>query len=120
MNTFTEPHGQCHACSNASEINSIHAVRVCMFIYILHVALCEDWEDAPLTLPDSRKECFVQLHSLVEQPAHNSRETHYDGRSVALGWAGLAAVQVDEGKWKEARDSAVKGEVLKLNGSGEL
>lgn len=33
-----------------------------------------------------------------------------DSRDVALGWAGLAAVQVAEGKWKEAKESIERGE----------
>lgn len=33
-----------------------------------------------------------------------------DSRDVALGWAGLATIQVAEGKWKEAKESIERGE----------
>ena len=86
--------------------------------------LCEDWEIAPLTLSNSHKDWFTQHHSMVavqaEQQAAESAESkkaqHGDSRDVALGWAGLTAVQVAEGKWKEAKNSVEKGAIInKMN-----
>jgi hypothetical protein len=83
--------------------------------------LCEDWETAPLTLSDSHKDWFTRHHSFViavtaaeQQTAESIKlnkksEQGRDSRDVALGWAGLAAVQVAEGKWKEAKDSIERG-----------
>ena len=51
---------------------------------------------------------------VVELQAAESGEANKaprcDGRNIALGWAGLAAVQVAEGKWKEANSSVETGE----------
>ena len=84
--------------------------------------LYEDWEVALLTLSDSHREWCTQHHSMatVQQTANSAelkRAQHVrgDNRDVALGWAGLAAVQVAEGEWKEAKNSVEKGTVNKMN-----
>ncbi len=79
------------------------------------LGLYEDWELAPLTLSDFHKDWFTQHHSMVvEQAAElaEAKKDHSDSRDIALGWAGLAAIQVAEGKWKEAKSSLERGECL--------
>ena len=81
--------------------------------------LCEDWEDVPLTLSDSQREWYTWHHSMatVQQTADSSesiRIQHGDSRDIALGWVGLAAVQVATGEWKEAKNSVEKGTVSKM------
>ena len=85
--------------------------------------LCEYWELAPLTLSVSHKDWFTWHHSMItvlaEQQTAESAESkkaqHGDSRDVALGWAGLAAVQVAEGKWKESKSSVEKGIILNVH-----
>ena len=85
--------------------------------------LCEDWETEPLTLSDSHKDWFTRLHSslVIAVPAAQQKAVGLkkapssDSHDVALGWVGLAAVQVAEGKWKEAKESIERGKIIKMN-----
>ena len=92
--------------------------------YLISVAgLYEDWEIAPLTLSDSHKDWFTWHHSIITVPpeqqtaesAEPKKAQHSDSCDVALGWAGLAAVQVAEGKWKEIKSSVEKGIILNVH-----
>lgn len=74
--------------------------------------LCEDWERSPLTLSDTHKEQFRQYHSLIEELGGETKVTGTSSCDVSLAWAGLAAVHVCEGNWKEARNSVMNGKEI--------
>lgn len=78
--------------------------------FLLIIALREDWASSRVTLSDIHKEWFSQYHSLLEARDQGSKEDSFSDRDVSLGWAGLAAVLVAEGKWREAKEAVSKGE----------
>ena len=52
----------------------------------------------------------------IAESAEPSRSQRGNSRDVALGWVGLAAIQVAEGMWKEAKSSVDKGATInKMN-----
>ena len=83
---------------------------------ISYTALCNNWETSPLTLPDSHSQRFTEYHSFLEQSQEadvaDKAKIGFESRGVSLRWAGLAAVQITEGKWKEAKGSILTGERL--------
>ena len=94
-----------------------------MYIISAHVlcitsytALCNNWETSPLTLPESHSQRFTEYHLFLEQSQEtdgaDERKIGFEGRGVSLRWAGLAAAQIAEGKWKEAKGSILTGERL--------
>ena len=92
--------------------------RLFQFVIPSHCAgLYEDWEVSHLSLSDTHRDWFTRHHSMVvamteeQQNAESGKvnKTRGDSRDVVLGWAGLAAVQVAEGKWREAKNSLEKG-----------
>ena len=91
---------------------------MCCILSLIHTALCSNWETSPLTLPDSHSQRFTEYHSLLEQSQESEADVAdktkigFESRGVSLGWAGLTAVQIAEGKWKDAKSSVLKGERL--------